>query len=417
MKTAILSVGTEILFGQIVNTNTTYLSQELQNLGYDVMYHYTVGDNPHRLKEIIGHIFQECDIILTTGGLGPTQDDLTKEMVCEAMNDVLVENKDELAKIELYFKQTGRTMPPNNIKQAYLPSRAAVLENDNGTAPGFILEDNGKTIICMPGPPNEMKRMFERKVRPILEERSDASLYYRIVRTTGIGESQLETDLLDLIDGQTDPTLATYAKDGEALVRIASKRKTKEEAVAAVDAMLEKVKARIGQYIYSCDDSPLTDVVANKLLTHNISISCAESCTGGLFAAALTEYPGISAVFDRGLVTYSNRAKVDELGVSEETLLRFGAVSHETASEMAAGLAQKTGSDICVSVTGIAGPDGGTEEKPVGLVYIGISYKVGGIYRTETTELSTKRPDRDKNRKRSLLAMFDCVNRAIDKMI
>lgn len=206
-------------------------------------------------------------------------------------------------------------------------------------------------------------------------------------------------------------------RTGESLVRIASKRKTKEEAMVAVDEMLEKVKERIGQYIYNCDDVELSDMVTSKLLAHNISISCAESCTGGLFAAALTEKPGISAVFDRGIVTYSNRAKVEELGVSEKTLARFGAVSHETAAEMAAGLAEKTGSDICVSVTGIAGPEGGTEEKPVGLIYIGISYKLKGTYCTETIELLTQRPDRGRNRRRSVLTMFDCVNKAIDKMI
>lgn len=417
MKTAILSVGTEILFGQIVNTNAAYLSNRLQLLGYDVMYHYTVGDNPKRLKEIIRHIFEDCDLILTTGGLGPTQDDLTKEMVCEAMNDALVENEEEMEKLKAYFTDTARPMPPNNLKQAYLPSRAVVLGNDIGTAPGFALEDEGKMIICMPGPPGEMERMFLNKVQPLLEEKSDGALYYRVIRTIGIGESQLETELLDLIDGQTDPTLATYAKSGESMLRIASKRKTRQEAEAAVDEMLEKVKEKIGAYIYSCDDIELAEVVAQKLIKNNITISAAESCTAGLFSATLADHPGISAVFDRGLVTYSNRAKVEELGVSEETLQTFGAVSEETAAEMATGLRQKTGSDICVSVTGVAGPDGDTDEKPVGLIYIGISYKSKAGDQTKVSKLFTRRPDRNRNRQRSVLGMLDCVNKAIDEII
>ena len=374
MKTAILTVGTEILFGQIVNTNAAWISQQLQNMGHDVMYHYSVGDNPGRLKDLIDFAFHDCDLILTTGGLGPTQDDLTKEVIAEAMGDVIVENKECMEYLISHFERHGYKLTPNNLKQAYMPSRATVLQNDVGSAPGFALEKDGKMIIAMPGPPREMTRMFENKVKPLLEEKQDSVIYYRLVRTFGIGESMLETVLLPLIDGQTDPTLATYAKEGECSLRIASKRATKEEAVAAVDEMQEKVNEIIGEYIYSYDDEDLINVVAKLLLEKNITISCAESCTGGKFAAALTEIPGSSKVFERGLVTYSNQAKIDELGVKAETLEKFGAVSPETAEEMVRGLAAKTGSDLCISITGIAGPDGGTEEKPVGLSYIGISY-------------------------------------------
>ena len=371
MKTAILSVGTEILFGQIVNTNTVYLSQQMNMLGFDVMYHYTVGDNPKRVGEMIDLAFQDCDLILTTGGLGPTQDDLTKEVACKALDDTLVMMDDVLEEITKYFKTLGREMTENNKKQAIMPSRATVFHNDAGTAPGFALEKDGKYIICMPGPPREMKRMFQKSVVPFLQSMIDGALYYRQIRFFGIGESMLETQLLDLIDNQTDPTLATYAKEGECSLRIASKRATEEEAEHAVDEMLEKVKERVGHYIYSCDDEELAQVVADRLMEQGLTLSSAESCTGGVFASTMTDIPGISQCFDRGLVTYSNQAKMEELGVSAGTLEKFGAVSEETALEMVEGLKRVSGSDVCISVTGIAGPGGGSEEKPVGLVYIG----------------------------------------------
>lgn len=409
MKTAILTVGTEILFGQIVNTNAAFLSQELQNMGYDVMYHYSVGDNPGRLKELINFAFHDCDLILTTGGLGPTQDDLTKEVIAEAMGDVIVENEECMKALLDNYKKAGRTMTPNNLKQGYMPSRARVLPNDVGTAPGFALEKDGKLIISMPGPPREMKRMFELQVKPILESMQDSVIFYRIIRTFGLGESSMETVLLPLIDGQTDPTIATYAKEGECSLRVASKRATKEEAVAAVDRMIEDVNQLIGEYIYSYDDEDLVDVVGKLLLEKHITISCAESCTGGLFAAALTDIPGISEVFERGIVTYSNRAKMEELGVKAETLDKFGAVSPETACEMASGLAEKTGSDLCISVTGIAGPGGGTAEKPVGLAYIGIAYK-GQV---KAVKSQYRNVSRKWNRHYALLGMLNQVYQLI----
>ena len=375
MKTAILTVGTEILFGQIVNTNAAWISQQLQNMGHDVMYHYSVGDNPGRLKDLINFAFHDCDLILTTGGLGPTQDDLTKEVIAEAMGDVIVENKECMEYLISHFERHGYKLTPNNLKQAYMPSKATVLPNDAGSAPGFALEKDGKMIIAMPGPPREMTRMFEKQVKPLLEARQDSVIYYRLIRTFGLGESMMETELLPLINGQTDPTIATYAKEGECSLRIASKRPTMEEAKRAVDKMQNEVDKIIGQYIYSYNDEDLINVVANLLMEKKISISCAESCTGGKFAAALCEIPGISQVFERGIVTYSNQAKMDELGVKSETLETYGAVSPETAEEMVRGLAEKTGSDLCISVTGIAGPGGGSEEKPVGLAYIGLSYK------------------------------------------
>ena len=246
MKTAILSVGTELLFGQITNTNAVYLSRQLNMLGFDVMYHYTVGDNPDRVADMIRLAFEDCDLVLTTGGLGPTQDDLTKEVACDVLEDELVMMDDVLDEITRYFRTLGREMTENNKKQAIMPSRAQVFHNDAGTAPGFALEKNGKYIICMPGPPREMTRMFEQSVMPFLQKKSDGMIYYRLIRTFGIGESKMETDLLDLIDQQTDPTLATYAKEGECSLRIASKRQTRAEAEQAVNDMLEKVRDGAG---------------------------------------------------------------------------------------------------------------------------------------------------------------------------
>lgn len=411
MKSAILSVGTELLFGQITNTNSVFLSQQLNYLGIDVMYHYTVGDNPGRLKEMIRQAFTDCDLIITTGGLGPTQDDLTKEIAAEVLHDEMVLHEDLLQRLEAYFKRMNRVMTDNNKKQAYLPSRAVLFDNDAGTAPGFALEENGKTIICLPGPPREMTRMFERKVKPYLEEKSESVIYYKMLRTFGIGESMLETELVEWIDGQTDPTLATYAKEGEACLRITSKRRTLEEAKAAVDEMIEKVNGKVGQYVYSYDDEEYYHVVGKKLIENNITFSSAESCTGGLFAQTMTEVPGISAVFDRGFVTYSNRSKMEELGVNPETLEKFGAVSEETAVEMAEGLKKVTGSRLCVSVTGIAGPEGGTAEKPVGLVYICAILDNERISR----EFRIRNISRKWNRNYTLLCMLDIINRMIDK--
>lgn len=409
MKTAILSVGTEILFGQIVNTNTVYLSQQMNMLGFDVMYHYTVGDNPKRVEEMIDLAFQDCDLILTTGGLGPTQDDLTKEVACKALDDTLVMMDDVLEEITKYFKTLGREMTENNKKQAIMPSRATVFHNDAGTAPGFALEKDGKYIICMPGPPREMKRMFQKSVVPFLQSMIDGALYYRQIRFFGIGESMLETQLLDLIDNQTDPTLATYAKEGECSLRIASKRATEEEAEHAVDEMLEKVKERVGHYIYSCDDEELAQVLADRLMEQGLTLSSAESCTGGMFASTMTDIPGISQCFDRGLVTYSNQAKMEELGVSAGTLEKFGAVSEETALEMVEGLKRVSGSDVCISVTGIAGPGGGSEEKPVGLVYIGFSYGDKKICK----KIQMRNVNRSWNRHYTLLCMLNVIYRNI----
>lgn len=411
MRTAILSVGTEILFGQIINTNTVYLSQELNNMGIDVMYHYSVGDNEKRLEDIISLAFKDCDLIITTGGLGPTQDDLTKETVAKALGDTLVLDQEALTSIEKAFERMGKPMTENNIKQAYLPSKSTIFQNDMGTAPGFALEVNGKTVICLPGPPREMKNMFVKSVKPYLETKTDSVIFYKLVRTFGIGESQLETSLLDLIDVQTDPTIATYAKEGESYLRIASKRKSKEEAENAIDQMIYDVDKLIPGHIYSTEGKDLKTVVAEKLISRKITVSCAESLTGGLVASQLIETPGISEVLDRGIVTYSNNAKIKELGVLEEVLSKHGEVSEETAIAMVEGLYDKTRSSLCISTTGIAGPSGGTETKPVGLSYICVKYN-GKVH---CEELRLRNSGREGIRQRCVLSVMNLINKAIEE--
>ena len=405
MRSMILSVGTELLFGQITNTNSVYLSQQLNSLGFDVLHHHSVGDNPRRLAEVIRSSFLDCDIIVATGGLGPTQDDLTKEIVCEVMGDTLALDESELSHIKGVFNRIGREMTENNVKQAYLPSRATVFHNEVGTAPGFALENDGKIIICMPGPPRELLPMFEKAVIPYLEKFMDSRIFYRMIRTFGAGESWLETELIELIDTQTDPTLATYAKEGECALRVASKRDSEAEAIAAVDAMVDVVRSRIGELIYSVDDEELYQVAGRLLIENDVSISCAESCTGGLFSEYLTRVPGISAVFDRTFITYSDSSKIEELGVNRATIEKFGAVSAETALEMARGVRKKTGSRLCISVSGIAGPDGGTADKPVGLSYIGLCFDDF----EDVREIRSRFAERGSNRYYSMLCMMHMI--------
>lgn len=428
MRCAILSIGTEILFGQIVNTNTVFLTRELNNMGFDVLYHHTVGDNANRLKELIYEIYKECDLIVCTGGLGPTEDDLTKETIAATFGDKLIMHQESLEALENMAKARGwKEITPNNYKQAMMPTRADVFQNDVGTAPAFALKGywdsqegritnehslQEKIIVTMPGPPREMKWMWENHVKPYLLDFSEKALSYIIVRTFGIGESKMETVLLPLIDAQTDPTIATYAKEGESSLRIASQRGTKEEADAAVQDMLEKVKAYIGEYIYSIDDRELHQVVGEKLIEEDISLSSCESLTGGMFSAKIVEIPGISAVFDRGLVTYSNEAKIDELGLPRELIMEYGAESPEVAEAMALGLYKKTGSRICISSTGVAGPGGHMGPKgevPAGDMYIGVSLD-GKVH---VKELHTGRDDRGVNRNTCMLNMFNEIRKLI----
>ncbi|NLA69874.1 MAG: competence/damage-inducible protein A [Clostridiales bacterium] len=380
MKASIIAVGTELLFGQTINTNAAFLSEELNHMGFSVMYHYVVGDNPQRLKETLAEAFQNTDVVLLTGGLGPTQDDLTKEVVADYMDADLYCDEAVIKDLDEHFAKRGVKMPENNLKQAYLPVGCTPLYNPSGTAPGFALLKEGKCAMCFPGPPREMKWLFEHGARQYLMELVDRKMFYRIIRTIGIGESDLEMKLLPLIDNQTDPTIATYAKEGECTMRVASQRDTMEEAEDAVEEMIASINEIVGEYIYSVDNENLNEVVVRMLKEQNLILTCAESATGGMFGANITEVTGASAVFKQGFIVYSNEAKTTELGVRPETIDSFGVVSAEVAKEMAVGAQRKAKADIAVSVTGFAGPEVESGYTP-GDAFVGYAYrdKVGSI--------------------------------------
>ncbi len=411
MRAEILAVGTELLMGQIVNTNAQYISSKLPEAGVGVYYHSVVGDNPDRLEECLKLALERCDIVITTGGLGPTQDDLTKETISRVCGKKLLIHEESINKIKDYFRRLGRQMTPNNEKQAYMPEGCIVLKNNNGTAPGCIIEIGEKVVIMLPGPPVEMKPMFLDYVMPYFKNKGANSIESVILRVFGIGESAMETKIMDLIDGQTNPTVATYAKEGEVTIRVTASVPKGESAEHILIPVVNEIKRRTGDNLYSDKDETLDSVAAGLLLENSITIATAESCTGGLISEMLTDVPGISRVFMGGAVTYSNEAKMEYLGVKEQTLQAYGAVSCETAAEMAAGIRKRLKTDIGISVTGIAGPGGGTAEKPVGLVYIGLSSDSGTV--TKELRLSG---NRKKIRTITALNVFDLIRRYVLKL-
>ncbi len=371
MNAEIIAVGTELLLGQIVNTNAKFLSVELSKLGVNVFYQTVVGDNEERLLNALSIAFGRCDMVVLTGGLGPTADDLTKETVAKYFGLELVEDKASLDAIYARFERVGGEMAESNKKQAMMPKGCTILKNDNGTAPGAIVEQDGKIAIILPGPPSEMEPMYSTKVYPWLRQRCPDQLYSKVLRVFGVGESILEERLSDLIASQTDPTIAPYAKEAEVELRITTRAKTKEEAMARIEPVVRQVQDTVPGCVYGYDEDTLASVLFRVLQRTDKTIATAESCTGGMLGEALTSVPGISAYFGYGVVTYANDVKESVLGVRHATLMAHGAVSRETAMEMAEGLLSKSGADVAVSVTGIAGPDGGSAEKPVGLVYVG----------------------------------------------
>lgn len=372
MKAEIITVGTEILLGDIVNTNSQFLAKELASLGLDVYYQSTVGDNESRLMDTLNESLDRSDIIITTGGLGPTNDNITKEVAAKCFNQELVFYNDIWKDIKQYFEKIGVEPTENNKKQAYFPKDCIILNNSNGTAPGAILKKENKMIIVLPGPPKEMIPMFNNELKKHLENLTDYKLISRTLRFFGIGESELEDKLSDIINNQTNPTIAPYAKEGEVTLRITAKSYTKDDADNLIDEVENKIKTLVGKYLYGYGETTLEETVAKLLVEKNLTIAVSESCTGGMVSSTLIDYPGISQVFMEGCVTYSNEAKMSRLGVKKETLDNFGAVSTETAIEMAKGVARNLKTNVGLSTTGIAGPGGGTTEKPVGLVYIGL---------------------------------------------
>lgn len=372
MVVELISVGTELLLGNIVNTNTQFLAEKCALLGLSMYHQVTVGDNHDRLAEVIRTALKRSDIIILTGGLGPTEDDLTKEVCAEVMGFPLEEDPHTRERIEAYFKNSiYKEIPDNNWKQAIIPAGCIVLDNDNGTAPGLILEKYGKSAILLPGPPNELYPLFMNQVFPYLQKLQPELIRSQMVKICGIGESQVEDKLLDLIDKQQNPTIATYAKTGEVHIRVTAKAATEEDAKKLVKPVVKEIKNRFGDCVYSTkEEETLEQAVVKLLKKYELTVTTAESCTGGLLAGRIINVPGASEVYNEGFITYSNKAKRKYLDVSKSTLKKYGAVSEQTAREMATGGVFATDSDACVAVTGLAGPDGGTEEKPVGLVYI-----------------------------------------------
>ena len=372
MIVELISVGTEILLGNIVNTNAAYLSEKCAALGLSCYYQDVVGDNEERLCETIRTALTRADILLISGGLGPTQDDLTKEAAAKVLGKPLYLHEESKAAIQQFFEKRGLEITENNWKQAMMPEGCIVVDNPNGTAPGVIMAENGKHVILMPGPPNEMIPMFETSIMPYLDKLQSGVIFSQTVKICGVGESKAETMVRDLIDAQSNPTIATYAKTGEVHLRVTARAEDEKAAKKLVKPVVKELKGRFGSSIYTTEDEvTLEKAVVDLLLANKLTISTVESCTGGLLAARLINVPGVSEVFKSGYITYSNKAKRRLLGIKKNLLLKHGAVSKEVAREMVKGAALVSKADVTVSVTGIAGPDGGTEEKPVGLVYIG----------------------------------------------
>lgn len=410
MVVEVINTGTELLLGDILNTNFQYLSKELNQKGFDVLYQTTVGDNEQRLSEVLKIALSRSDIVVTTGGLGPTRGDITKEIVAAVLNLPLELDQTTLDKINSFFSHKGICMPENNVKQAMVPQGAYVLNNDTGTAPGLAVKTDGKLVIMLPGPPNEMKHVCSEQMLPFLEEHfvKQGIIHSKVLRLMGIGESTVAEKLDDIILSQTNPTIAIYARRGEIIIRITAKGFDCATAEAMIATMETEVRKRLEDNIYGVDNDSLAKKLGEELLKGNHTISFAESCTGGLATSMLTDVPGSSEYLLGSVVSYSNGAKAKVIGVSEESLKQYGAVSEQVACEMAVGVRNLFGTTLGVSITGIAGPGGGSEEKPVGLVYMAVAGEKGIVCQKHKFSGS-----RTYNKLRSVLAAFSL---ALDKL-
>jgi len=374
VRAEIISVGTELLLGEIVDTNAPYLSEKLSALGIDVFYRVTVGDNPARLAEALRTALSRADLVITIGGLGPTEDDLTKETVAEVLGERMVSDPESEKAIRAFFERRDLSIAQSNLKQALRPESGISIPNSVGTAPGTIAAKEGKLVIALPGPPAELIPMVENSVIPYLSLKtadSPAVIVSKTLRVIGIGESAAEEKVKELL-GSRNPSIAPYAKGGEVHFRITAKAPGRGAAMVMIAEMERRARDKLGDYIYGVDDETLESVVVRMLIERGLKLALAESCTGGLISNRITNVPGSSAAFLACIIAYSNAAKTDLLGVPAELIRRHGAVSPETAEAMAEGAASRTGADIAVAVTGIAGPGGGTPEKPVGLVYMAL---------------------------------------------
>lgn len=376
MIAEIITVGTEITTGSTLNTNSQYLSNKLLGLGIETYYHTSVDDDSDRLSNVLEIALNRADIIITTGGLGPTEDDFTKEVVSKSLGLKLEVSYEMEAKIENMFLNMNRIMTDNNRKQATKPCGSQFIENTIGTAPGIFIKWNKKIIIMLPGPPREMKLMFEKGVTPLIKK--DFFIIKKSINTIGIGESALETQLLSMDLNKDHITITTFAGEGSVEIKIIGKGKNKKDIENNINSAIKIIEKNLKEYIYGYDNISIEESIINLLKSRGYRLGLCESCTGGLISSKITSVPGASSVLDRAIVSYSNNSKIEELGVSKNTLEKYGAVSRETAYEMAKGLLKSSDSlDIVLSITGIAGPDGGTFNKPVGLVYICIMTKDG----------------------------------------
>ena len=408
MRTEIIAVGTELLLGEIVNTDAPMIAQGLAELGIGVYFQTVCGDNPDRLKSVLEVAKQRADLIITTGGLGPTADDLTKETIAAAFGKGLVRDEESMARLREHFK--GRTMTKNNEKQADEPEGCTVFQNDWGTAPACAFEGEGCLVIMLPGPPRECTPLFREKVMPFLEKRRGGALCSRYVKVFGMGESEMASRLSRQMDTWENPTAAPYAKEGECLVRITAMGKNKEEAFAMTEPAVREVRQVLGDVVYGVDVDSLEQVVVQEMTARGLTLATAESCTGGLMGKRITDVPGASACYLGGVVSYQNEVKENLLGVRHETLISKGAVSEDTACQMAEGVRKALGADIGISTTGVAGPGGGTPEKPVGLIYVGIS--TGD--RTWAVRILRPRQSRESLRRLASSTAFDLVRRHLE---
>ncbi|OMP68663.1 competence/damage-inducible protein A [Domibacillus epiphyticus] len=374
MNAEIIAVGSELLLGQITNTNARFLSQHLAEIGVNIYYHTVVGDNKQRLEEAVKLAQKRADLIIFSGGLGPTKDDLTKETIAQMIGTTLEYNEEALEGIQSYFDKTGRMMTDNNKKQALVIKDSIVLKNDNGMAPGMFVKSSDKYYMLLPGPPREMQPMFLNYGRPeilnVMEkvERIES----RVLRFFGIGESALETEIDDILMKQTNPTIAPLAGDGEVTLRITAKHESPEEAVRMIQQAEDEILERVGHYFYGYDETTIAAELAGKLKDKQLTIAAAESLTGGLFLGELTAIPGMSAHVKGGVICYTNEVKELVLGVKKETLTEFGAVSKECAKELAENVRKLCGSRIGISFTGAAGPDSLEGHEP-GTVFLAIA--------------------------------------------
>ncbi len=373
MIVEIISIGTELILGDLLDTNAAYIAQKITASGFNIHYMTTVGDNRDRMVDTLARAIKRSELIITTGGLGPTDDDLTREAIAESTGCPLQEEPELLQHLVNYFKQRNYQMTANNRKQVLLPEGARVIKNQLGTAPGILLEKKDYTIIAMPGVPGEMQAMLTAEVIPYLKKYSKDLIKSRVIKFFMIGESALETQLQDILERQTNPTMALLAGRGEVKLRITAKASSAQKANLLLDRAEEMIRERTAQYIYSNNDQDLAEVVGRLLEKKGLTLALAESCTGGLLGNRITDIPGSSAYFIGGLVTYSNQSKIEQLGVQVLTLEKYGAVSRESVAEMAEGVRNKMSSDLGLSISGIAGPGGGNEEKPVGLIFIALA--------------------------------------------